>query len=313
MLAVAFIAQAAGLDTLRDVTSRLDPSWLAVCAGGQLLGLVGYVLALRNVARLENGPVIGFRSSARTVVAGFGVYHASHPSGGFGVDYLALRRAGLDREGAIARVACLGALEWAVLAPAAFASALAVLAGSGQVQAAMTWPWLAVVPGFALALWVSSPKRSARLADPSKGGRLRAAVVHAVAGVVMLRALAARPVQHLPGLVGVCLYYLGDIACLWAALKTFSVEVSTPALVLAYATGYAASRRSLPAGGAGVVEALMTFALVWVGLPLAPALAGVVFYRLFNFWLAMLPALVVVPSMSRLRLEVFRRAQRQAA
>ena len=129
----------------------------------------------------------------------------------------------------------------------------------------------------------------------------------------MLRALAARPVQHLPGLVGVFLYYLGDIACLWAALKTFSVEVSTPALVLAYATGYAASRRSLPAGGAGVVEALMTFALVWVGLPLAPALAGVVFYRLFNFWLAMLPALVVVPSMSRLRLEVFRRAQRQAA
>ena len=34
----------------------------------------------------------------------------------------------------------------------------------------------------------------------------------------------------------------------------------------------------------------MTFALVWVGVPLAPALLGVVTYRLFNFWLPVIPA-----------------------
>ncbi len=301
MLAAAFIAQAAGLDALRHVTSHLEPAWLAACAGAELVGLVGYVLALRNVARLDNGPVIGFRSSARIVVAGFGAYHASHLSGGFGVDYRALRGAGLRKQEAIARVACLGALEWAVLAPAAFGSALFLLAAGSHVQAGMTWPWLAVAPGFAAALWASSPRRSARLADPSRGGRLQAAFAHAIAGVVMLRALASRPLRHLPGLVGVSLYYLGDVACLWAALRTFSVEVSTPALVLAYATGYVASRRSLPAGGAGLVEVLMTFALVWVGLPLAPALAGVLVYRLFTFWLAVLPALAARPSGQPLR------------
>jgi uncharacterized membrane protein YbhN (UPF0104 family) len=45
----------------------------------------------------------------------------------------------------------------------------------------------------------------------------------------------------------------------------------------------------------------MTFALVWVGLPLAPALAGVLVYRLFNFWLPIVPALALLPSITRLR------------
>ncbi|HEX3455797.1 MAG TPA: YbhN family protein, partial [Gaiellaceae bacterium] len=116
-----------------------------------------------------------------------------------------------------------------------------------------------------------------------------------------MRALFRRPVQHLPGLLGVAFYWFGDIACLWAALRVFSVHVSWPALVVAYETGYVASRRSLPAGGAGIVEVLMTFALVWVGLPLAPALAGVLVYRLFNFWLPIVPALALLPSITRLR------------
>lgn len=312
MLAAALVAEAAGLDSLRQATSRLEPRWLAICVGGQLVGMLGYVLALRTVARAEGGPLLGLRLSARAVVAGFGVYAASHASGGFAVDYFALRRAGLDRRQAIARIACLGALEWAVLAPAALGSAIALLIGGSGVQAGMTWPWLAVVPGFAAALWASSPRRSSRLADPSTGGRLRAALAHGVAGVVTLRSLAARPVHHLPGLLGIGFYYLGDLACLWAALKTFSVEVPVPALVVAYATGYVASRRSLPAGGAGVVEVLMTFALVWVGVPLASALAGVLLYRLFNFWLAMLPALAVLPSLRRPRQE-YAEAEGQAA
>jgi hypothetical protein len=122
-----------------------------------------------------------------------------------------------------------------------------------------------------------------------------------VAGLVTLRSLCRRPVQHLPGLLGVGFYWFGDIACLWAALRTFSVHVALPALIVAYATGYVASRRSLPAGGAGIVEVLMTFALVWVGLPLAPALAGVLVYRLFNFWLPIVPALVLLPGVTRLR------------
>ena len=63
-------------------------------------------------------------------------------------------------------------------------------------------------------------------------------------------------------------------------------------MIIAYATGYAATRRSLPLGGAGITEFLMTYALYWVRLPLAPALAAVVAYRAFNLLLAALPALI---------------------
>jgi uncharacterized membrane protein YbhN (UPF0104 family) len=302
VLAAALVADAAGLDQVERVTSRLDAPWLLICLGAELIGYIGYVLALRNIARVDGGPRLSFALTARTVVSGFGVYTAAHAAGGFAVDYWALRRAGLRREQAIARVAGLGVLEYAVLAPAALVCALVLLAGSGDhVEMSMTLPWLAVIPGFGLALWASSPKRCSWLADPTRGGRIRGGVAHAVAGLVTLRALCRRPIQHLPGLLGVAFYWFGDIACLWAALRTFSVHVSMPALVVAYATGYVASRRSLPAGGAGIVEVLMTFALVWVGLPLAPALAGVLVYRLFNFWLPIVPALALLPSVTRLR------------
>ena len=303
VLAAAFVAEAAGLEQVGRVTSRFDARWLVICLGAELIGYVGYVLALRNIARVDGGPRLSFALTARTVVSGFGVYATAHAAGGFAVDYMALRKAGLKRDQAIARVAGLGVVEYAVLAPVALVCALLLLADPAEhVEKSMTLPWLAVIPGFGAALWASSPKRRERLSDPIKVGRVRGSIAHAVSGLVTLRALLCRPVQHLPGLLGVAFYWFGDIACLWAALRAFSVHVSWPALVVAYATGYVASRRSLPAGGAGIVEVLMTFALVWVGLPLAPALAGVLVYRLFNFWLPIVPALALLPSVKRLRL-----------
>ena len=53
----------------------------------------------------------------------------------------------------------------------------------------------------------------------------------------------------------------------------------------------------------------MTFALVWVGVPLAPALLGVVTYRAFNFWLPVIPALAALPAVRRMRQD-FRRGEK---
>jgi uncharacterized membrane protein YbhN (UPF0104 family) len=303
-LAAALVAEAAGLEALTSAASRFDPAWLAVCLGGQIVGYLGYVLALRNVARVDGGPHLSLGSSARTVVAGFGVHGAAHVSGGFAVDYWALRRAGLGREQAIARVACLGTLELAVLAPAGLVAAVVLLAAGANVGASVTWPWLLVIPGLIGALWATAPRRRDRLADSSAGGRLRSVFAHLVAGLVMVRLLLTQPRQHLPGLLGVAFFFVGDMACLWAALRAFSVEVPVASLVLAYATGSIASRRSLPMGGAGIVEVLMTFALVWVGVPLAPALAGVLLHRLVSFWLPIVPALLVLPHGMQLQRDV---------
>jgi len=61
------------------------------------------------------------------------------------------------------------------------------------------------------------------------------------------------------------------------------------------------TRRALPAGGAGVVEIALTLALAGLGMPISRALVAVIVYRLFNFWLPILPALAVMPAIRELR------------
>jgi uncharacterized membrane protein YbhN (UPF0104 family) len=310
MAAAMGLADMAGYNRLVDAVQDVVPTWFAVCFGGEVVAYLGYVLAVRDIARVDGGPLLSLRLTTRTVVAGFGVFAATHAAGGFSVDYWTFRRSGLRRQEAVARVLALGVLEYAVLAPAALVSAVVLLFGTGgHVRDAMTYPWLAVVPGFLAALWLSSPKRAERFSDPGGGRRVRQWFAHLVAGIAKLRCMLARPRLYGLGVIGVSLYWLGDIACLWAALKIYNAEPSTPQLVLAYATGYVLTRRSLPAGGAGLVEVLMTFALVWVGIPLAPALLGVVTYRLFNFWLPVIPALAALPAVRRMRQD-FRRGER---
>ena len=48
-------------------------------------------------------------------------------------------------------------------------------------------------------------------------------------------------------------------------------------------------------------EGALTLALGWTGLPWARSLVAVVIYRLFNFWLPIVPALLLMPSIKQLR------------
>lgn len=306
-VAAAFgLGDLAGYHRVRHELGSIHPLWLLACLGGELVAYAGYVLAVRATARVDGGPELDATASTQSVVAGFGVFAATRSSGGFAVDYWILRRAGEDRDGAIARVLALGALEYAVLAPAALCSAIFLaLSAKEGVSDALTLPWLAVVPGALAAAWVTSPKRAPRLSDPGDGGVIRRSFAHAVAGLSILRTLlVSSPREHGLGFLGATLYWTGDIACLWAALQLYSGHrLGVPALILGYATGYVLTRRSLPAGGAGVVEIALTFALHWVGLPFVPALLGVVTYRVFNFWLPMVPAVAVLPTIAELRAE----------
>jgi uncharacterized membrane protein YbhN (UPF0104 family) len=148
----------------------------------------------------------------------------------------------------------------------------------------------AVPVGLGFALWASAPKRRDRLARI--GGRRRAWLADLLDGVGVLHELLAHPIRYWGAWLGTALYWVADITAFYAALRTFGLRLGADTLILAYATGYAATRRSLPLAGAGVTEVLMSYALYWVRQPLAPALAAVVAYRAFNFVLAAMPALV---------------------
>ena len=52
---------------------------------------------------------------------------------------------------------------------------------------------------------------------------------------------------------------------------------------------------------AGSVEALVSFALAWTGIPLAKGVLAVCAYRIFNLWLPLLPAAIGLRHLKRWR------------
>ena len=82
--------------------------------------------------------------------------------------------------------------------------------------------------------------------------------------------MLASPGAYGLGVLGSFAYWAGDILCLWAALQIVNSQISVAALVLAYSGGYVLTRRSLPAGGAGLLEVALTLALVGNGHALRP-------------------------------------------
>lgn len=293
---VVAIALDDGLGAISHTLAHLQPQWLALALAFELLAYAGYVAAYRSTAHAPGRPLLPLRLAAQLVIAGFGPFVAL---GGFSLDRRVLRAVqGNDRLARV-QVLGLGIVEYALLAPAAWVCALIILTGSQNASLGLTLPWLlAVPPGFALAVWISKPARRRHWRDGR--GRLRELRSDVLSGLCVLREMVERPQDHPGAILGMAVYWAAEIACLGAALQCFGVEISIPALVVAHATGYAASRRSLPLGGAGVTEALLTLALIWVHVPAPAALLSVATYRLVNFLAPTLPALMAHTSIRRL-------------
>jgi uncharacterized membrane protein YbhN (UPF0104 family) len=97
-------------------------------------------------------------------------------------------------------------------------------------------------------------------------------------------------------------YWAGEVFVLWVCLAAFERHTpSVEAVVVGYATGYALTRRTLPLAGAGAVEALLPFALTWVGYGLPAAVLAVFAYRVFNLWLPLGPAAAGLYALRRRR------------
>jgi uncharacterized membrane protein YbhN (UPF0104 family) len=296
------VAWAAGFEEIRRTLLNPNWPWLPVALAGEALAYLGYTLAYRDVVRAEGGRELDGPKAAALVATGFGVFVSA---GGFTLDRVALERAGLSRKEARERVLALAALEYLVLAPATAIAATLVIFQHDGISPALTWPWVIGVPaGLTLALLALRFRGALRRSGPGWRSRLHSCLD---ALALALRFLS-RPRDHVLGIAGMTLYWLGDIFCLWAVLHVFFAHSPPVAqLLVGYATGYALTRRTLPLGGAGVVEALLPFALGWVGIGLAPALTGVVGYRVLNLWLPLLPALAGLPALRTLG-----RAPRQA-
>lgn len=290
--AVIGIGSAYGWSGFSGAWQHPSWGWLVLAVAAAPLAHVAYAFAYRAVAEADGAPELPPPLLARMVAAGFGPFVLR---GGFGVDHRILRALHDDDEAALSRMLGLGSLEWLLLAPAACISAIVLLAwGDRRPLPSMLWPWALLVPlGFAVGAWLLRPRQRRRW--QGSGGTLRRRIARASQSVDILLLLARSFPTAVPAFGGMALYWALDIAAFAGATRFLGLDASLPELIVAYGTGYALTRRTMPFGGAGVTEALMTFSLHWMGQPVAPGLAVVLLYRVLNFALPAVPALLVRP------------------
>jgi uncharacterized membrane protein YbhN (UPF0104 family) len=321
--AVGLVGKVADFDALTRALRKADKAWFPVCLAGLIAAYAGYILGYREVARMHGGPRLPLWMVTRVVGIGFGANVLGSAAGGLALDFWALRRAGAGTHESARRVLGFNTFEWGLLGTFAAVAAIFVLAGHGEgAPLAMTLPWIVVVPlCVAAAVWVSSPKRRELLRsgkrEPKRPGKdlrawvawalvkARAGLADAIGGVVVVRHLVTHPRAHPAAVLGFAVYWFGQLLTLWAALRAFtSIHLVLAALVLAFATGYVATALPLPGGGSGGIEAALAFSLHGVGIPLAPALLAALTYRFFTFWLPILPALALLPTVKTLNREL---------
>ena len=104
--------------------------------------------------------------------------------------------------------------------------------------------------------------------------------------------------------------WLLDAASLWVFVLAFGHAMSPDGLLVSYALANVLAAIPLTPGGLGVVEGVLSSALVGFGSPSGVAILGVLGWRLVNFWL---PIPVGALAYLSLRVEPGAPAERKAA
>jgi hypothetical protein len=287
------MAWIAGLGSVASHLQHANTYWFPFAIAGAVAAQFGYVIAYREVAEVDRGTKIGRLRAGAVVAAGFGMFA---PRGGFAVDLEALQDLGVPPEEARVRVLGLGSLEYAVLSVAACVCAILLILDDAPAERAVTLSWTIGVPA-GTALAVLAVHYRAAIGRTRPGALLRPALD----AIAVVGKIVAAPRRHgVKAFSGMTLYWAGEVFVLWACLAAFARHTpSVLAVVVGYATGYALTRRTLPLAGAGAVEALLPFALVWVGYGLPAAVLAVFTYRVFNLWLPLGPAIAALFALRR--------------
>jgi uncharacterized membrane protein YbhN (UPF0104 family) len=298
LIATIFVAGAAGYVAVASHIRHAHTYWFPFAIVGAVAAHVGYTFAYREVAHVGRGVRLGALRAGAIVAAGFGMFI---PRGGFAVDIEALEDLGVPPDEARVRVLGLGSLEYAVLSAGACACAILLLLEHADAQRAVILSWVIGVPaGTVLALI------AVRYRQFICRGRLKRILGPPLEAIAVVGQIVASPRQHgAAAFTGMAVYWAGEVFVLWVCLAAFTRHTpSVEAVVVGYATGYALTRRTLPLAGAGAVEALLPFALTWVGYGLPAAVLAVFTYRIFNLWLPLGPSAAALYALQRRAPEV---------
>lgn len=291
------MAYVAGFGAVHDRLRHAQWWWLAPAFGGVLLAFSGYLFAYRGINRVEDGPAMNPRALLAVVAAGFGGFLAH---GGTALDEFAMRAGGADKRDAKVRVSALAGFEHGILAFIVCPAAIIALALHQTVpRTDFTWPWAVIPPiGFAVAVGLAERYRE-RLRDQD-GWRGKVGVFFEAIHLVFQ--ILRRPRQHGAAVIGMLLYWGGDMFALWAATAAFGFDMTALSVIVALGTGMVFTRRTAPLGGAGIMLVALVPTL-WngAGVPFAAATLGVAAYRLFTLFAPMPAAFAALPQLRALR------------
>jgi uncharacterized membrane protein YbhN (UPF0104 family) len=122
---LAGVCWVAGFGALGHELRHISWPWYVAALGAEAVAYVGYTLAYRALAHIDEGASVRLPRAFAAVASGFGLFI---PRGGFAADYRAFVEMGLRPHEARLRVLGLSALEYAVLAPATSIAAIYLLA-----------------------------------------------------------------------------------------------------------------------------------------------------------------------------------------
>jgi uncharacterized membrane protein YbhN (UPF0104 family) len=283
----------AGLDDTWNRLREGNIAWLALALVAELGSYLGYLLLFEAV--LAPPPArIDRRRALEITLAGVAATRllATGGAGGIALTAWALRRSGLETRTIGRRMTTFMVLLYAVFMIGMLAVGVGLQLGLLPGPA----PWgLTVVPAafagavilLALALTLIPHDLHA-----ARRGRVMRWVATASATVGDGVRGALRAVRHpQPRLLGAVAWWAMDIATLWACLRAFGGLVPLAPLVMAYFVGQLGNLLPLP-GGIGGVDGALIGALVGFGTPTGLAIAGVLAYRAFAFWLPTVPGVI---------------------
>ncbi len=293
LIAAILVAGAAGPVAVASHLRHANTYWFPFAIAGAVAAQFGYTAAYREVANVGRQVRLGTLRAGAIVAAGFGMFI---PRGGFAVDLEALQDLGVPPDEARVRVLGLGSLEYAVLSAGACICAIILLLDHSPAERAVTLSWTIGVPAGTVLALIAVHYR-----DWLCRGRIGRFLRPALDAIAVVGTIVASPRRHgAAAFMGMAVYWAAEVFVLWVCLAAFTRQTpSVPAVVVGYATGYALTRRTLPLAGAGAVEALLPFALTWVGFGLPAAVLAVFSYRIFNLWLPLGPAAAALYALQR--------------
>lgn len=286
------------------------PLWLAASFGFAFLSFVGYVLMFRGVYRTGGNERIDLAASYQITMAGLAATRllAAGGAGGLVLTAWALRQAGMDRRQVADRT-----VTFLVLMYAPYMLAL-VIGGLGLRYGLFPGPdtWsitmlpaligLAII-GLAVAAAVVPSDLERRLAHWGKDGGRRGRIALRLAHLPASASTGVRgAMSHVRRgdtvTFGAFLYWGAQVAALWAAFRAFGATPPVAVVTLGFFIGMIGNLLPLP-GGVGGVDGGMIGALAALGQSSGIALAAVLTYRVFAFWLPTIPGFIAYLQLRR--------------